>query len=233
MNSLLLYGFAVFNSTGEEGAQVVDLENSNSDESSEEEQLLVGQPSEEPIFEWNPLNYDPNVNPVMQSANMALYQQDLQGSMCVCTDITTSHNYSQENNLPQHQNYFLSESQPFEQHYGPHQLSKDFNEPKNQSMSPENLLDAFMLPAASTQFQNFQVGPQQYYGNNYSTSLPDNLLMHISGNGSLFIENEQSRTSGFVSSNLQDWGFSHPLGEVLKTRRGPFCCFLLHSGTVW
>ena len=161
-------------------------------------------------------NLDMNESYFMQPASMISYRQDLQtANMCVFADLTPS-NASQEN-LPQHLCSFPPEMQLIDPYYS-----------GNQFVLPENLLYAHCLPPTGTQSQDFQ-----YYPNPYDAVTPDGLLMHTAESGSFFIANEQTQTSGFVSSNLQDWGFSNPLGEVLKSRRVINCCFVLHSGNVW
>ncbi|XP_046462702.1 uncharacterized protein LOC124208878 [Daphnia pulex] len=55
-------------------------------------------------------------------------------------------------------------------------------------------------------------------------------MMYTTENGSFFIENMLSEISVFSYSNLPNWGFSRPLGYVLKNKRGLFGCFTLHSG---
>ena len=161
-------------------------------------------------------NLDMNESYFMQPAGIQ-YRQDLQGAnMCVFADLTPS-NVPQEN-LPQHLHSFPPEMQLIDPYYS-----------GNQFVLPENLLYAPCLPPTGMQSQDFQFD----YPNHYDAVAPDSLLMHASESGSFFIANEQTQISGFVSSNLQDWGFSHPLGEVLKSRRVINCCFVLHSGNVW
>ena len=161
-------------------------------------------------------NLDMNESYFMQPAGIQ-YRQDLQGAnMCVFADLTPS-NVPQEN-LPQHLHSFPPEMQLIDPYYS-----------GNQFILPENLLYAPCLPPTGMQSQDFQFD----YPNHYDAVAPDSLLMHASESGSFFIANEQTQISGFVSSNLQDWGFSHPLGEVLKSRRVINCCFVLHSGNVW
>lgn len=82
--------------------------------------------------------------------------------------------------------------------------------------------------------------PPSYAPNITSTNevcfqtLADNFWFDAAENGSFFVKNELSQISGFVSGNLLEWGFSHPLGVILKHHRNPLtCCFILHSGIIW
>ena len=204
INCLISFSFCLTVSIAtNEDVQVTEIQGSSSAETLEEEQIN-SEPLEEQTVPMNTLSYDLNASNFVQQACMSPYQQDLQGHiMCISADFPLLNHESQEQILPQHQNY-----------YGP----------ENQLLS-ENLLYTQSSPSVSN-----DDGHAQHYGNNYNASMPHNFL---SENGSLLMENEKSKKSGFVSSNLQEWGFSHPLGEILKNKRGMSCCFILHSGNIW
>lgn len=48
-----------------------------------------------------------------------------------------------------------------------------------------------------------------------------------------FINNEKSGIYGFISNNSAEWGLSHPLGHIMKSKRAMFCSFVLRSGNIW
>jgi hypothetical protein len=85
------------------------------------------------------------------------------------------------------------------------------------------------LPVGIHEEDEFQGFPL----NSENDSTPENFMMYTTENGSFFIENMLSEISVFAYNNLPNWGFSHPLGYVLKNKRGLFGCFTLHAGKAW
>jgi hypothetical protein len=47
------------------------------------------------------------------------------------------------------------------------------------------------------------------------------------------IENRKSGVSGYASSSFKECALSHPLGNIIKTKRAVHCHFILDSGAQW
>ena len=48
-----------------------------------------------------------------------------------------------------------------------------------------------------------------------------------------FIENRKSGVSGYASASFKECALSHPLGNIIKTKRAVHCHFILDSGVQW
>ncbi|XP_032777925.1 uncharacterized protein LOC116916707 [Daphnia magna] len=185
--------------------------------------------SKEETCVMNPVSNDQNGDYVTQPHNTAEYP-DL--AMCVHANLTPSHGYYSDNMALLHPTNGLSGYQlPVEQNY--HMENPTYHERAilNQPQGLEThpcFPDAPFLPVCIHQGNEPHVFSENFSG----SARPENFLMHTTENGSFFIENELSAISGFVSGSLQDWGFSHPLGQILKNKRGLSCCFVLPSGIV-
>lgn len=186
--------------------------------------------SEEVNYVTDSVNYDPNVGYTTQLQTMAEYPEL---AMCVHANLTTSHDYNLDNiSLLRQTNDNNGFQLPVEQNpqigYPAYHESAIINQHQGFGSHP-SFPDAPFLPVCIPQGNEFHVFPEDFP----NCAEPENFVMHTTENGSFFIENELSEISGFVSSNLQHWGFSHPLGQVLKNKRGLSCCFVLHSGNIW
>ena len=181
----------------------------------------------------SPVNYNPNTVYVMQSPRMALFQQDT--AMCVHVNLAPSNSYCMKS-LPFHpQTTHLYEHQHWpvpqipETCYEIYPESLTFNQPaESYDLRPYFPVTPF-LPVGIQEEDDFQGFPL----NAENDSMPEDFMMYTAENGSFFIENMLSEISVFSYSNLPNWGFSHPLGHVLKNKRGLFGCFTLHSGKAW
>ena len=59
-------------------------------------------------------------------------------------------------------------------------------------------------------------------------------LLRIGRTGSLFVENETSTVSAFISSDPREWGFSNHFGQIIQLTGKPTCISLkLDSGIMW
>ena len=180
----------------------------------------------------NPVNHDPNVSYFMQPPSMSQLQQNI--AMCVHANLASSNTYC-TTNLPFHpQSDYLSEykqwpiDQSSESSNEIYPESPIRNQPEICSSLPY-FPDTPFLPVGIHQGDELQVSPLNVWN---AESMPKNFVMHTAENGSFFIENKLSEISGFVYGN-SDWGFSHPLGHVLKNKRGLLGVFILHSGNAW
>ncbi|XP_046447318.1 uncharacterized protein LOC124196342 isoform X2 [Daphnia pulex] len=186
---------------------------------------------EKDTLAMSPVNYVYNLNAgyVMQSPHMALFQQDT--AMCVHANLAPSNSYCTKS-LPFHpQTTHLNEHQHWpvpqipETSYEIYPESLPFNQPE--SYDPHSYFpDTPFLPVGIHGGDEFQGLPLH----SDNDSMPENFMMYTAENGSFLIENKLSEISAFAYKNLPDWGFSHPLGHVLKNKRGLFGCFTLHSG---
>jgi hypothetical protein len=191
---------------------------------------------EENTFAENPVNYNPIVGYPVQSPNMAQFQNDI--PICVHANLALPSNNFSATSLPFHPHQSddlnkyqqLPEEQTSENCYQIYPESSTIYQPENWSDSLPYFPDSPFLPVGLHQGVELQVSPSNF-SNGFS--IPENCMIHTADNGSFFIENKLSEISGFVSGKLLDWGFSHPLGHVLKNKRGLSCCFILHSGTPW
>lgn len=61
----------------------------------------------------------------------------------------------------------------------------------------------------------------------------ENSFVPIVDEHPFFFESKTSKISGFLSNSHLGWGFSHPLGIVLRYGNIFNCCFILHSGITW
>ncbi|EFX66185.1 hypothetical protein DAPPUDRAFT_332445 [Daphnia pulex] len=185
---------------------------------------------DEDTLAMSPVNYNPNTVYVMQSPHMALFQQDT--AMCVHANLLPSNCYCMKS-LPFHpQTTHLYEPQHWtvpqipETSYEIYPESLTFNQPAESYDPHPYFPDTPFLPVGIQEEDDFQGFPL----NSENDSMPENFMMYTAENGSFFIENKLSEISAFADNNLTNWGFSHPMGHVLKNKRGLFGCFTLHSG---
>ncbi|XP_057370262.1 uncharacterized protein LOC130691346 [Daphnia carinata] len=185
--------------------------------------------SKEELFVMDPISDDQNCDCITQLHNIAEYSNL---PMCVHANLTPSHGYYSDNMALLHPTNGLSgDHLPVEQNY--HMENPTYHEraiPKQPQTFETHPCypDAPFLPVCIHQGNELHVYSENFCG----SARPENFVMHTTENGSFFIENELSEISGFVSSSLQNWWFSHPLGQVLKNKRGLSCCFVLPSGNV-
>jgi len=187
---------------------------------------------EEDSSTLSPFNCNPNPADVMQSPNIALFQQDT--AMCVHANLAPTNSYSTQTLPFQLQTAFLNEYKcwPVQQNpetsYEIYPESLILNQHESSYLHPY-FPDTPFLPVGIHEGGEFQVSPLNFE----NVSMPENFTMYSAENSSFFIENKLSEISAFVYNNLPDWGFSHPLGHVLKNKRGLFGSFILHSGNAW
>ncbi|KAI9564869.1 hypothetical protein GHT06_008610 [Daphnia sinensis] len=186
--------------------------------------------SKEEVCVMDPVNNDQNGDYATQPHNMPEHPHL---AMCVHANLTPLHGYYSDpmpllhptNGLSGYQ--LPSVEQNYHMEYPTYHEGAIFNQPQGLETHP-CFPDAPFLPVCIHQENELHVFSEDYA----DSATPDNFVMHTTENGSFFIENKLSEISGFVSCSLQDWGFSHPLGQVLKNKRGLACCFVLPSGNV-